>query len=191
MGAMRIGSRSVAAAEKKMESQERFRTVLSIIDAQIQSQVPLTYEEEGNKLYYFRGEGKTLSFCTNYSIWGGQKGYVIVDYKVDRDNTGQEVLYAGERIPGLQGRRETRLMMRIRYLFRILSQGPHRGTGKVDGDVVIGDGYSRKDTDTHYAGSKEIFPRISRPCRWGNSAGSRGGACHKYWGRHSTRAALR
>jgi len=110
MGAMRIGSRSVAAAEKKMEAQERFRTVLSIIDAQIQSQVPLTYEEEGNKLYYFRGEGKTLSFCTNYSIWGGQKGYVVVDYKVDRDNTGQEVLYAGERIPGLQGRRETRLM---------------------------------------------------------------------------------
>ncbi len=110
MGAMRIGSRSVSAAEKKMEIQERFRAVLSIIDAQIQSQVPLTYEEEGNKLYYFRGEAKSLRFCTNYSIWGGQKGFVIVDYRVDRDNTGQEVLYAGERVPGIEGRRETRLM---------------------------------------------------------------------------------
>jgi len=110
MGAMRIGSRSVAAAEKKMEVQERFRTVISIMDAQIQSQVPLTYDEQGNKLYYFRSEGKALRFCTNYSIWSGQKGYVIVDYKVDRDDTGREVLYAGEQTPGVEGRRETWLL---------------------------------------------------------------------------------
>lgn len=110
MGAMRIGSRSVTAAEKRMDVQERFRTVISIIDAQIQSQVPLTYDEQGNKLYYLRSEGKALRFCTNYSIWGGQKGYVIVDYKVDRDDTGREVLYAGEQTPGVEGRRETRLL---------------------------------------------------------------------------------
>ncbi len=47
MGAMRLGSRSVAAGEKKMNDRERFRTVLSLIDAQIQSQLPLTYEERG------------------------------------------------------------------------------------------------------------------------------------------------
>jgi len=110
MGAMRIGSRSVTAAEKKMEAQERFRTVISIIDAQIQSHTPLTYEEEGNRQYYFRGEGKTCRFSTNYSIWGGQKGFVIVDYRVEKDETGQEVLYAGERIPGIEGRREVRML---------------------------------------------------------------------------------
>ena len=49
MGAMRLGSRSVAAGEKKMDDRERFRTVLSIIDAQIQSQLPLTYDEEAGK----------------------------------------------------------------------------------------------------------------------------------------------
>ena len=43
MGAMRAGSRSVAAGERKMEAQERFRAVLAIMDAQIASQIPLTY----------------------------------------------------------------------------------------------------------------------------------------------------
>ena len=65
MGAMRMGSRSVASGERKMDTQERFRTVLSLMDAQIQSQVPLTYEEDGKKRYYFSGDGKTLRFSTN------------------------------------------------------------------------------------------------------------------------------
>src|SRR4030042_1800886 len=75
MGAMRLGSRSVAAGEKKMDDQERFRTVLSLIDAQIQSQLPLTYEEARNRKYYFRGDGKALRFSTSYSIWSGRRGY--------------------------------------------------------------------------------------------------------------------
>jgi len=110
IGAMRLGSRSVAAGEKKMEAQERLRTVLSTMDAQIQSQVPLTYEEEGNKKYYFRGDRKTLRFSTNYSIWSGRRGYVIVTYKVEGDPGVQEVLSASEQVPGLEGRRETRFM---------------------------------------------------------------------------------
>jgi prepilin-type N-terminal cleavage/methylation domain-containing protein len=111
MGAMSMGSRSVASGERKMDAQERFRTVLSIMEAQIQSQVPLTYEEEpGKKRYYFSGNGKTLRFLTNYSIWGGQRGYVIVDYTVKADNTGKEVLYAGEQVPGIEGRRDIRLI---------------------------------------------------------------------------------
>jgi prepilin-type N-terminal cleavage/methylation domain-containing protein len=111
MGAMSMGSRSVASGERKMDAQERFRTVLSVMDAQIQSQVPLTYEEEpGKKRYYFSGNGKTLRFLTNYSIWGGQRGYVIVDYTVKADNTGKDVLYAGEQVPGIEGRRDIRLI---------------------------------------------------------------------------------
>ena len=110
MGAMRLGSRSVAAGEKKMDDRERFRTVLSLIDAQIQSQLPLTYEEAGNRKYYFRGDGKTLRFPTSYSIWGGRKGYVIVDYRVEADDSGREVLSASEQIPGIEGQSSTPLL---------------------------------------------------------------------------------
>ena len=130
MGAMRIGSRSVAAGERKMEAQERFRTVLSIMDAQIQSQVPLTYDEGGNRKYYFRGDGKSLRFSTNYSIWGGQKGYVIVDYRVEDDNTGKEILYASEQIPGIEGRQESRMIEATGISFEYFYKDPTEEQGK-------------------------------------------------------------
>jgi prepilin-type N-terminal cleavage/methylation domain-containing protein len=110
MGAMRLGSRSVAAGEKRLDTQERFRTVLSIIDAQIQSQLPLTDGEAGNKKYYFRGDVKALRFSTSYSIRGGRRGYVIVDYRVEADGSGREVLSASEQIPGIDDLRNTFLL---------------------------------------------------------------------------------
>lgn len=130
MGAMRIGSQSVAAGERKMEAQERFRTVLSIMDAQIQSQVPLTYDEGGSRKYYFRGDGKSLRFSTNYSIWGGQKGYVVVEYRVEADNTGKEILYASEQIPGIEGRQESRLIEATRISFEYFYKDPTEEQGK-------------------------------------------------------------
>ena len=130
MGAMRIGSRSIAAGEKRMEAQERLRTVLSIMDAQIQSQVPLTYEEGGNKKFYFRGDGKNLRLSTNYSIWGGRKGYVIVEYRVEADNTGKEILYAFEQIPGMEGQWNTRLIEGNRISFDYFYQDPTEEQGK-------------------------------------------------------------
>jgi len=141
MGAMRIGSRSVAAGERKMEAQERFRTVLSIMDAQIQSQVPLTYDEGGNRQYYFRGDGTNLRFSTNYSIWGGQKGYVVVEYRVEADNTGKEILYASEQIPGIEGRQESRLIEATGISFEYFYKDPTEEQGKwlevLSGGTVI------------------------------------------------------
>lgn len=141
MGAMRLGSRSVAAGERKMEAQERFRTVLSIMDAQIQSQVPLTYDEGGNRQYYFRGDGKNLRFSTNYSIWGGRKGYVIVEYRVEADNTGKEILYASEQIPGIEDRQESRLIEATGISFEYFYKDPTDEQGKwlevLSGGTVI------------------------------------------------------
>ncbi len=130
MGAMRMGSRSIAGGEKKMETQERFRTVLSIIDAQIQSHTPLTYTEEGNKKYYFRGDRKTLRFTTNYSIWGGRRGYVIADYRIETDQAGKETLFAGEQVPGIEGRREIRFMEASSIYFDYYQKAPDEGEGK-------------------------------------------------------------
>jgi prepilin-type N-terminal cleavage/methylation domain-containing protein len=103
MGAMRLGSRSVAAGERKMDAQERFRTVLSLIDAQIQSQLPLTYEDAGKRKYYFRGDRKSLRLSTSHSIWSGGKAYVVVDYRIEADGRGRDVLSASEQIPGQDG----------------------------------------------------------------------------------------
>ncbi len=109
MGALRLASRSVAAGERTTENQERFRNVMGILDAQIQSELPLTYEEEGNKAYYFRGDSKTLRLATSYSIWSGGRGYVIVSYRVEAGDRGKQTLYAAEQSPGIEGTREARL----------------------------------------------------------------------------------
>jgi prepilin-type N-terminal cleavage/methylation domain-containing protein len=130
MGAMRIGSRSVAASEKRMEEQERVRTVLSIMDAQIQSQVPLSYDEGDGKKYHFRGDGKNLRLSTNYSIWDGGKGYLIVDYRVAADDTGNEILYASEQIPGIEGRRESRMIDAASISFDYFYKEPTEEQGK-------------------------------------------------------------
>jgi len=109
VGAMRLGIRSIDSGEKKIESLERTRSSLNILDSQIQSQIPLTYDDEGIKKYYFVGDRELLQFATNYSIWGGQKGYVVVTYKVYSDNSGKQVLYASENVIGLDNNREVRL----------------------------------------------------------------------------------
>ena len=109
VGAMRLGSRSIDSGEKKIESLERTRSSLNILDSQIQSQNPLTYDAEGIKKYYFVGDRELLQFATNYSIWGGQKGYVVVTYKIYSDNSGKQILYASENVIGLDNNREVRL----------------------------------------------------------------------------------
>ncbi len=109
-GAMRLGARSIASGEKKIESLERIRTSLNIIDSQIQSEIPITYYEEDVRKYYFKGEREFMQFSTNYSIWGGERGYVIVTYKVESGDYGKQALYASENIIGIDEARETKLL---------------------------------------------------------------------------------
>lgn len=129
-GAVRLGSRSVAAGEKKMEAQERFRTVIFLIDAQIQSQVPLTYQEEGNTKYYFQAKAKTLRFATNYSIWGGKRGYVIADYRIENDGSGKDIMNAAELVPGMEGRRDVRFLEASSISFEYFWKEPGEEQGK-------------------------------------------------------------
>src|SRR4030042_3127635 len=115
---MRLGSRSVASGEERIESLERIRTSLNIIDSQIQSEIPLTYiDEDSNKKYYFKGEKEFMQFTTNYSIWGGEKGYVTATYKVEAGENGKQILYATEKIIGLEGERSTKLFDTFENIF--------------------------------------------------------------------------
>lgn len=112
-GAMRLGLRTVSAGEKKIDYLERTRASYSIVDSQIQSQVPLSYEENGEKKYYFQGDKESLQLLTNYSIWGGQKGYVLVGYRVESDGTGKQFLSVSEKILGMNNSRDAKLFSAV------------------------------------------------------------------------------
>lgn len=107
--AMRLGFRSVDAGEKRMESLERLRTSLSMIDNQIQSAIPILANDKGVQKASFKGDRTSFQFTTNYSLWGGQQGYLDVTYKIESAENGRKVLTASENIIGLGGGGELKL----------------------------------------------------------------------------------
>lgn len=124
-GAMRLGYRSVDAGERKIEALERMRASLSLIDSQIQSEIPLTIDENGSRKYYFKGEKGTLVFPSNYSLWGGQMGYVTVTYSVVPDNRGKQTLWVSESIIGAENKIEAKLFESLDEIsFQYFYKGP-------------------------------------------------------------------
>lgn len=130
-GAMRLGYRSVDAGERKIGSLERLRASLSIIDSQIQSEIPLTIDEDGSRKFYFRGEKGILQFPTNYSLWGGQTGYVVVTYSVVPDERGKQTLWIAESIIGAENKVEAKLFESLDEIaFQYFYKGPTDEEGK-------------------------------------------------------------
>jgi type II secretory pathway component PulJ len=107
---VRLGYRSTEAGEKTIEAMERLRRSVSVIDAQIQSSMPLTFDEQGTRSNYFKGERYTLRFVTNYSLWGGRNGFVVVNYRVESDGRGKQTLIIGENVVGIGTPVETALL---------------------------------------------------------------------------------
>jgi hypothetical protein len=75
----------------------------------LQSQAPLTYEQDGEKKFIFEGSRDTVRFASNYSIWGGERGYVTVIYRVDEGDGGKKALIATENTVGLETTSEATL----------------------------------------------------------------------------------
>ncbi len=109
-GTMRLGFRSIESGERRIEALERIRSSLNIIDSQIQSEIPLVYEDEGERKYYFIADKGFLQFATNYSIWGMGQGYVIATYTVEAGENGKQVLYTTENIVGIETARTAKLL---------------------------------------------------------------------------------
>lgn len=109
-GAMRLGYRSIEKVERTTEFLERVRTSLNVIESQLQSQIPLTYEEEGEKRLYFTGQKGFIQFATNYSIWNGSMGYVRTVYNVEQDARGRLALYVTENTISMSETRKTLLL---------------------------------------------------------------------------------
>jgi general secretion pathway protein J len=128
---IRLGFRAADAGEKKIESLERLRRSVAIIDAQIQSAIPLTFADQGERRTFFRGDKQGLRFVTNYSIWGGQTGDVVVNYRVGPDPQGRQTLYATENVVGTAAFVETRLLTDCEVIdFTYFDRGFTEGEGK-------------------------------------------------------------
>lgn len=118
VGALSLGFRSVESGEKKIESFERVRSSINIINAQIQSQIPLKFvNEDGEEENYFKGESGFMQFATNYSIWGGEKGYVIATYVVENDENGKQMLFVTENVIGMNEYRDVRLFEKVDRIY--------------------------------------------------------------------------
>jgi prepilin-type N-terminal cleavage/methylation domain-containing protein len=123
--AMRLGIQSVEKGESRIDSLERIRTSLNTIEAQIQSMTSLTYDDNGEKKRYFTAARDSLRFSTNYSIWGGQRGYTVVSYAVETDNQGKQTMKASENVIGMSNAREAKLLGSYdRIYFEYFYKGP-------------------------------------------------------------------
>jgi general secretion pathway protein J len=128
---MRLGFRAADAGERKIESLERLRRSVTIIDAQIQSAIPLTFSNQTERRTFFRGDKEGLRFVTTYSIWGGQTGDVVVNYRIGPDPQGKQTLYATENVVGTDAVLETRLLTDCEAIdFSYFEKGFTGGEGK-------------------------------------------------------------
>ena len=131
MGVLRLGFRSVEAGEKKIESLERVRASLNMIDSQIQSGFPLIHEENGEKKVFFKGDRTSLEFATNYSIWDGAAGYTQVSYRVAEGDWGKRSLQASEGRVGQEFTKEIKLLDQFDELvFEYYYKDPTEEEGK-------------------------------------------------------------
>jgi general secretion pathway protein J len=144
-GTLRLGYRSVDSGEKRIESLERIRSSLNIVDSQIQSFVPISYDDEGEKKYYFTGERGIMQFSTNYSIWGGEKGYVVATYTITTADNGKQDLSAAETIVGMGSGRETKLFTNFDTIsFAYFLKDPTEEEGRWVEQVTEDDGLPAK-----------------------------------------------
>lgn len=107
--AVRLSMRSVASGDRRMEAIDRFSSALNIVDAQIQSQLPVGRPDVTDTNPLFQGDGESMQFVSIFSIWGYQKGCVTVAYKVVQDRFGKEDLSAEESAIGAESGGEVKL----------------------------------------------------------------------------------
>ncbi len=109
-GIARVSHGSLAKGEKRMTELARMRKSLAIITSQIESCAALPLDGQGGKTACFEGTESAMRFATNYSLWRGQKGNVVVRYHVGDDDRGNRRLSATESLTGTENQREEVLL---------------------------------------------------------------------------------
>jgi prepilin-type N-terminal cleavage/methylation domain-containing protein len=115
--ALRLGFRSVGAGESRVDTLERFRSSWGIVTSQLQSSAPLTYDDaDGAKKFYLKGDKTHLQFVSNHSLWGGERGCVVVSYRLESGGKDHLILYASERPIDTEEVREAKLFDDLKTL---------------------------------------------------------------------------
>lgn len=128
---LRLGYRSVQAGERKMESLERLRASLHLIEAQFHSEIPMSHEEKGERRFYFDGKRERLTFSSLFSLWEGEKGPVVVSYRVTDEGPGRKHLWVEEKRVGEEEGRELKLLEGLEEAsFAYYRQSPTDETGQ-------------------------------------------------------------
>ncbi len=109
-GAMRLAQRSIEKGELRSDYLERFKVSFLVMDAQIQSAIPLVRADDEAGRLFFEGSGDAVKFASNYSLTGGYRGYVTVSYQVRQNPEGRSALYVEENNIGVENVREMRLL---------------------------------------------------------------------------------
>jgi prepilin-type N-terminal cleavage/methylation domain-containing protein len=122
-GAMRLGYSSREKGEKKIEATERLRRTVDVLSAQIESFLPLPDDGNEGTAGFFQGDRKSLSLPTSYSLWQGQRGYVVATYSVASGGAGEESLFVSEKIVGMETENKTLLLTGTRIEFAYLEKG--------------------------------------------------------------------
>ncbi len=109
-GAMRLGIRSVEKGEREASEIERLRSVVLVMDRQIQSIIPSSREIEGERVVWFEGDERRCLFLTDASLWGRKEGLVEVSYGVEEDGSEGVRMTLQERPPWGEDGLETVLL---------------------------------------------------------------------------------
>jgi prepilin-type N-terminal cleavage/methylation domain-containing protein len=108
-GALRLAFRTIGVGEQRINILERYRSSYGILTTQLQSALPFTYEEDGARRFYLKGNDKNLEFATSQAIWGADRGWVISSYQLEANDEGKLSLYASERSIGIEGIQKIKL----------------------------------------------------------------------------------
>jgi len=170
-GALRAGYRSTESSQKKIEGIERFRTSLSVIESQMQSAFVInrTGDTLDTEFSQFSGDKTRLQFRSVYSLWGGGRGPVLVNYEIRDGDMGMKTLYASEtpiQIPDLS--REVKLFDNARDIyFEYFTKGPTDEKGSWAGEWTDKDNIPNRVRLTVDKDSKTLS--LILPVRTGNS----------------------
>lgn len=156
---LRLAFRSVEKGDSAMDSLERMRAATRIINAQIQSTIPVSKDEDNDfeddagddeddvfkgfdeeeviSLDAMSGDEKSLHFSSALSIWGHTWGGVIVTYETDQDEENMTFLRVTEKNPYTEKTKQTVLldkMDEIEFNFSYIDdldiEGETQWTGK-------------------------------------------------------------
>lgn len=130
-GAVRLSYRSVSSGEKRIEQLERLRTTAGVIDAQVQSCLPLRTEEGMEPQSSLKGQNDSLELATNYSLWKGRAGYVLAAYRIAPGEDGRQALSISEHTVGVEDLHEIRLLSgfdEMRFSYYATAAGESEGS---------------------------------------------------------------